>query len=338
MKGDAFMSDFLFTVNAVMPIIIMVLIGYLLKRIGIINSDTAKGMNKLVFRLFLPVMLFLNVYKIKNLSDIEPYYMLYAALFTVALFALMLLVSGFISGDASKRGVIIQAAFRSNYALVGIPIAASVVPNGGEVAASLLSTFIVPVFNILAVITLVLFSDRSNDAEEKGRIDIKKLLLDIVKNPLIDAILLGFICLGIRAAFEGFGIGFRLSDISFAYATLEKLSAVATPLALVTLGAGFEFKAIRELKKYIIFATAIRCAAVPVLGFGIALLIGSFNAAHFAAFVGVFATPVAVSSVPMAQEMGADSNLAGQLVVWTTLISSVTVFLCTYLLRVIGVF
>ena len=67
-------------------------------------------------------------------------------------------------------------------------------------------------------------------------------------------------------------------------------------------------------------------------------MIGGFNAAHFAAFVGVFATPVAVSSVPMAQEMGADSNLAGQLVVWTTLISSVTVFLCTYLLRVIGVF
>ena len=77
---------------------------------------------------------------------------------------------------------------------------------------------------------------------------------------------------------------------------------------------------------------------MPALGFGIALLIGGFEAAHYAAFIGVFATPVAVSSVPMAQEMGADTNLAGQLVVWTTIMSSLTVFLCTYVLRVIGIF
>lgn len=332
------MSDFLFTLNAVMPIIIMVMIGYLLKRAGIIGADTAKGMNKLVFRLFLPIMLFLNVYKIENLALIEPWYMLYAAGFTLVLFAVMLFVSGFITADSSKRGVIVQAVFRSNYALVGIPIAASVVPNGGEVAASLLSAFIVPVFNILAVITLAVFS--RNDSAEcvKRKINIKKIALDILKNPLIDAIFLGFVCLGIRAVLGALGVGFRLSDIPFAYTTLEKLSSVATPLALVTLGAGFEFKAVKELKGYIAFATVIRCVAVPVIGFGMALLIGGFEAAHYAAFVGVFATPVAVSSVPMAQEMGADATLAGQLVVWTTLISSVTVFLSTYFLRVIGIF
>ena len=331
------MSDFLFTLNAILPIIIMVLIGYIFKRIGIIGPELAKGMNKVVFRLFLPIMLFVNVYKIESISSIDPWYMLYAIGFTIILFAVMLFVSGTVTKDRSKRGVITQATFRSNYALIGIPIAVSLVPDGGGAASALLSAFIVPVFNILAIITLTVFSD-SGDGKEKKRISVKKILTDIAKNPLVDAIFLGLVCLVIRALLAKGGIGFRLTDIPFVYATLEKLGAVATPLALISLGAGFEFKAVKELKVYIIFSTLIRCVAVPLLGFGIALLIGGFEAAHFAAFVGVFATPVAVSSVPMAQELGGDTQLAGQLVVWTTVLSSLTVFIATYVLKIIGIF
>ena len=106
------------------------------------------------------------------------------------------------------------------------------------------------------------------------------------------------------------------------------------------LGVQFEFSAVKELKREILFGTLIRTVLVPLLGLGIAFLFlrSRFDGAQFAALVALFATPVAVSSVPMAQEMGADHTLAGQLVVWTTLISAVTVFIASFLLRLVGIF
>ena len=106
------------------------------------------------------------------------------------------------------------------------------------------------------------------------------------------------------------------------------------------LGVQFEFSAVRELKREILFGTLIRTVLVPLLGLGIAYAFfrSSFDGAKFAALAALFATPVAVSSVPMAQEMGADHTLAGQLVVWTTLFSSVTVFVASFLLKLAGIF
>ena len=135
-----------------------------------------------------------------------------------------------------------------------------------------------------------------------------------------------------------FRSAFRLTDIVPVYKTLSNLSSVATPLALLVLGAQFDFAAIPHLKRHIIFGVAARNLIAPVLGIGIAYLIGAFNGAHFATFVAVFCTPVAVSSVPMAQEMDADVSLAGQLVVWSTLFSALSIFLASYVLKMLGVF
>ena len=135
-------------------------------------------------------------------------------------------------------------------------------------------------------------------------------------------------------------IDFRLTDLRPLYTVLGYLSNLATPLALLMLGVQFEFSAVRELKREILFGTLIRTVLVPLLGLGIAYAFfrSSFDGAKFAALAALFATPVAVSSVPMAQEMGADHTLAGQLVVWTTLFSSVTVFVASFLLKLAGIF
>ena len=121
---------------------------------------------------------------------------------------------------------------------------------------------------------------------------------------------------------------------------LNYLYGLATPLALIILGVQFEFSAISELKKEIVFGTIIRTVIVPVLGLGIALLFfrERFTGAHFAAFVALFATPLAVSTVPMTQEMKGDTALAGQLVVWTTLLSGITIFITAFTLKYIGIF
>ena len=325
------MESLKFSINAVGPIVLLALVGYFLKRIGMIKPDVAKALNKLVFRVFLPTMLFLNIYKIESFADIDFTYVLYAIGVTFLIFLVCLPIVMIITKKNGQRGVLIQSTFRSNYALIGIPLATSLFGDEGAIIATILSAFIIPTFNILAVICLTVFS-------ETAKVNIKNILMGILKNPLIQGIAAGGVMLGIRALFVRFGIEFRLSSVTPIYKLLTDLASVATPISLIVLGAQFEFSAVKELKYQIIFGTALRAVIIPSIALTTAYFIGIFNGAHFAAFVALFGTPLAVSTVPMAQEMGADSTLAGQLVVWTTLISALSLFVISFVLKYIGVF
>ena len=325
------MTDFLFAVNATSPIVIMVLVGYFLKRIGMLDMGVAKVLNKLVFRVFLPAMLFLNMYKIESLADVDFGFVWYTIIATVILFLIAVGTVILFTKENAKRGALLQSVFRANYALVGIPLATSLFGAEGAIAATVLSAFIIPVFNSLAVIGLCIFSPDKKPS-------VKKILLGIAKNPLIQSIAVGFVALGIRAVFVRCGVAFRLTDIEPVYKTLNNLSSVATPLALLVLGAQFEMSAIPQLKKYIAFGVIARNLVVPAVGIAVAYFIGAFTGAHFATFVAVFCTPVAVSSVPMAQEMDADVSLAGQLVIWSTVFSAFSIFIASYILKVLGIF
>lgn len=326
------MEDIIFAINAILPIILMIAVGYFLKRIKLIDDDTAKKLNTLVFRVFLPIMLFLNVYKIQSFSDIDFTFVFYAIGITVLLFLVGIPIMHVLFKDNRQRSVMLQGIFRANYALVGIPLAESLFGAEGSIMASLLSAFIVPVFNILAVICLTIYS-----AGDK-KPSLSKVLNGIIKNPLIQGIFCGLVALGIRAVFVDIGIDFRLSQITPVYKTLSNLSSVATPLSLLVLGARFELSAIPQLKKHIILGTVTRVVIVPLVGISIAVMMNRFSGAQFASFVACFCTPVAVSSVPMSQEMGADADLMGQLVVWTTVFSAFSIFIASYLLKVLGIF
>ena len=328
------MESLIFAFNSVSPIICTVAIGYILKKVGLMSGDFAKSANKLVFRVFLPAMLFLNVYGIDNLSLVNFGYVLYALISLLVIFALAIPTVLLLTDKKKCRGALLQSVFRSNYALIGIPLASSLVPGEGAAVATLLSAIMVPAFNILAVISLSIF----NNSGEKP--NFKKVMVGIAKNPLILSIFAGLVALGIRAVFVNLGISFRISAIPAIHTTLKYLSNIATPLALLVLGAQFEFSAIPHLKREIISGVVLRSVIVPMLGIGVAYLAfrGSFSGAQFAALVAVFCTPVAVSSVPMAQEMGADAELAGQLVVFTTITSAFTVFVTSFLLKAAGIF
>jgi len=328
------MDSLIFAINAVAPIILMVAIGYVLKRIGMLKADLAKAANKLVFRLFLPSMLFLNVYKIESIGTVEIDYIVYVVAVLIIIFLLSVPAVLALTKKRERRGALLQAAFRSNYALIGIPLAQSLFGEEGVTVATILSAIVIPVLNILAVISLSLFRNDS------GKPSVKDILLDIVKNPLIQSVVLGLAVLGIRSVLIRYGISFRLADITPIYKVLQYLSNLATPLALLVLGAQFEFSAVSSMRREIVFGTLMRTVIVPILGLGAAFVLfsGRFTGAHFAAFVAVFATPVSVSSVPMAQEMGGDATLAGQLVIWTTAISAFSVFIISYLLRLAGIF
>ena len=328
------MESFIFAVGAVMPLILMVSLGYFLKRIGFIKPDFAVVANKLVFRVLLPAMLFLNVYKIEATEDISFGYVIYTLCAVLTVFALVLIASRYLTKNPARRGVLLQGSFRSNFALIGIALASSLFGERGVAASAVLSAVVIPSFNALAVISLSIFS------LGKEKPSFKKILVATAKNPLIISALVGLFCLLVRSAFVEWGIEFRLSDVTPVFRVLEYLSSASTPIALIVLGVQFEFSAISEMKREIISGVVLRCAIVPVLAIGCAYVFFGdiFRPEHFAALIAAFATPVAVSSVPMSQEMNGDAALAGQLVVWTTVFSAVTLIGICYFFRAVGVF
>ncbi|MBR2930951.1 MAG: AEC family transporter [Clostridia bacterium] len=339
------LDSLVFATNATLPIVLIVAIGYVLKRIGFITKEFAKMANKIVFRILLPVMLFINVYGITDPGSIDLDYAFYTAIATVLTFLLGIPAAIMLSAKRERRAALLQSFFRSNYAIIGIPLAESLFGSDGALVATLLSAIMIPIFNTLAVIALSIFAkpeegeegaDRATRVKER----IKKVLLGIIKNPLILSIFAGFIALGIRALFTHLGIGFRLNQLTPIWSTMKSLSSLATPLALLALGGQFEFSLISEAKREIISGTLVRVLILPVIALSIAVLFfrESFSGAEYAALIAVFCTPVAVSSVPMAQELGADAELAGQLVIFTTIFSSFTIFIASFIFKAIGIF
>ncbi len=330
------MSDtLLFAANAVLPIVFLMALGYMLKRIGFLNDNFLAIGNKTVFRVFLPVMLFLSTYRIETLESIDFGFVIYSELALAVIFVLGILLTLPYRDRPGTRGVLIQAMFRSNYALIGLSLASSLFGAEGLAAAGLLAGIFVPTLNFLAVITLTIFTDR----REKGRSDIKRILVSSAKNPLIIGAMSGLIAVIARTYLERAGITWRLSDVTCVYKAMESLEKCATPMALIVLGGKFEFAAVKTNLKPIVFGTVLRTLVVPILTLSFAyFVLNMSNGAHYAAYVAAFGTPVAVSSAIMAGEMGCDDQLAGQLVVFTSVISIFTLFAAIALLRHVGIF
>ena len=234
--------------------------------------------------------------------------------------------------------MVTQCAFRSNFAIIGLPLAAALGGPEAEAVAAVMSSVTVPLINVLAVISLSIF------VQEGGKISVKRILLDIVKNPLIQGVALGMLCLVLRwAQVELFGkVVFALNrQTKFFYTVLTWLKNITTPLALLVLGGQFVFSAVKELKKEIIISTLCRLVLAPAIGITGAYWMNQMGlvacgTAEYPALVALFASPVAVSSAIMAAEMKNDEQLATQLVVWTTLFSALTIFLIVCVLMALG--
>lgn len=317
--------------NAVAPIIFIVLLGYILRQKNFLSDNFLTVGNKLVFRVLIPVMLFINVYNISSFSEIRWDIVLFCLCITLLLFLLGLLAAVVGTPVPQRRGVILQCCFRSNYALIGISLAATIGNEDAVALASVLSAFTIPVYNTLAVIALTMFLPN----EEKKSSGIGRILSSIVRNPLIIGVALGFVALLIRELQRSFcgEVVFTLSeDLPFLYSFLNSLKNTATPLGLLVMGGQFDFSATKNLRKEILVGTLTRLVLAPLLGVGIAIALSTFtDLIHFGqneypALVALCGTPAAVSSAIMAGEMDNDQQLAVQLVVWTSIGSVFTVF------------
>ena len=176
----------------------------------------------------------------------------------------------------------------------------------------------------------------NESSQAKNQSALKKTLLGIAKNPLIHGVLLGLVAVGVRSIFVKHGISFRLSNIKFIYDAVEKLANVTTPLALIVLGAQFEFASFKKDLVTVIITSVFRNAIIPAVMLVIAGVFFNFSPAVIASLVAIFASPVAVSSAIMAQEMHADADLARSFVVSTTILSAPMLVIIIAVLRALA--
>ena len=326
--------------NAVLPVVLLILLGYLLKQGGFLSREFVKTGNKLVFNVCLPCMLFINVYDIEGFSAINWNFILYCVIMLLVIFGLGYFSSVMATKVPERRGVIWQCTFRSNFAIIGLSLAGALGGESAVAVAAIVSSFTVPMYNILAVIALSLFVEN-----EGKKSDIKGILRNIAKNPLIISAALGLAALGLReaqTALWGAPVITLKEHGKFLYTSLNNLKAIASPFALLVLGGQFEFSAVKGLMKEIVTGTVWRIVLSPLLGIGCAVALSlstgllSCGVQEYPALIAMFGSPVAVSSAVMAGSMGSDEQLATQLVVWTSIFSIFTIFAEVCILMMMG--
>lgn len=328
------LDTFLFACGAVLPIVLLIVLGYLLKRARLLGEPLLSGLNRVCFRVLIPILLFRNIYGGNGITPED----VRAVLFSTGVIAVAF-VGGWCLVQATikrpnQKGVVLQAIFRSNFAVIGLPLATTLFGEAGARTAALLSMVTIPLFNVLAVISLSVFV---GDGAKKP--SAREVLHNIITNPLILGVLAGVLVLALRALFARLGWAFRLTDIPGLYDAIDMAAGAATPLALLVLGGQFELSAVRQLARPIVLGSVMRLVVVPAAALLAAYaLFPGFGGAEYASFVALFGTPTAVSGAVMASEMGGDGELAGQLVVWTTLGSAFTLFFFVALLRAVGIF
>lgn len=329
---------FIFAVNSVLPVILLVALGYILKKTNFFTAEFLRVANKTVFRVLLPVLLFVNLAELDSFSQLKWDAVLYALAAIAILFCIGLFLAH-ITSDRCQKGVMLQGVVRSNFALVGVPLAQLMAGDKGVQSAALLSAFTIPVFNVLSVIALSVYIQ--GEGGGKGR--MAKTLRGILRNPLIIGVLAGILCVLLKplAGHLPTGVTAFMGKFTFVGTVLEYLAKASTPVALLVLGGQFEKSSIKGLKKQIMLGVTGRLILAPLIGLGGAVLLQKmgflyFDNGTYAALIALFATPAAVASAIMAEEMGNDGQLAGQLVVWTTLLSAGVIFGAVAALRAWG--
>lgn len=307
------MNNLYLAVSVVFPLFCMMALGYFLKAISIFNDLFLKQLNGLCFRVFLPLVLFINIYQSDFFELFSAKLILFAVILVVVSFILLMIIIPKIEPENNNRGVMIQGIFRSNYILFGVPIAQTLYGNEHTGTTAILIAFIIPLFNLLSVVALSIYSKQKQSR--------KQVLAEVIHNPLI---------IGSVVAFFFVLTGIRLPILI--EHTIADISKVATPLALIVLGGSFQFKSIGAYKKQLSISVLGKLILLPGIFIPIAILFG-FRKIELAALMAIFASPTAVSTFTMAQNAKANYKLSGQIVVLDSMLSVVSIFLWIVVLK-----
>lgn len=307
------MENLILSLNVVLPLFITMSLGYFLKYLNMFDNNTLDTMNNITFKSFLPMLLFYNIYKTDLQGVFNLKLMIFSATCVIALYLILYLIVPLIEKDNKKRGALLQGLFRSNFVIFGLPITESLFGSEKVGVAALLIAVIVPLFNILSVLALETFRG--------GKPDFRKISIGIIKNPLIIAS-----CLGVLTLLLKIKIPTAIEK------TISDISKIATPLSLILLGASFKFDNIKKYLKQTTIAVVGKTILTPCIILPICIMFG-YRGVELSTLMIIFAAPTAISSFTMAQQMDSDSDLAGQIVVFTSAFCVVTVFMWIFILK-----
>lgn len=311
------MDSFLYSINATLPIFLMIILGKVLYRLKIIDTHFTKILDKYVFVVALPALVFKDLTQNDIRTNFNVNYVLFC--FFVTLFIILTIwgLTSLFMKNKSEQGAFIQASFRSSAAILGLAFIDNMYHNAGM--APLMIIGAVPLFNIFSVIILTW---KGNNGGEKP--NIRKTIIEVFKNPILLAILIA-----LPFAFFQFPIP------AFVDKTISSIGSTATPLALISIGATFEGrKAIKKIKPTLL-ASFIKLIALAAIFLPFALYLGYRNQELMAILI-MLASPATVSCYIMAKNTGNDDILTSSIIVLTTLLSSVTLTAWIFLLHSIG--
>lgn len=310
------MESFIAAVNVVLPMALLMLIGVFIRKDNIIDRQSAKSYDKVIFKIFMPTLLFKNIYELNlNFGDyIKPIIFIACGLAVLFLLAVFLIPK--IIKDGKKAAAVGQAMIRPNFLLYGIAVGEALYGKGNVGTVAVLGAFIVPAINILAAIIL--------EIPRAGKANLKELFKAVLKNPMIIGAVLGFACMLLP---------FRITGI--AWEVIKDVAGVTTTVSFISLGIGLDLNSAKSNSFPLTFGVIARMLISPLIFLPLAVIAG-FKAQVLATLMVVFGGPTAVASYPMAVAMDADGPLAAQLVCTTTIISILTIFAMTFIFKSLG--
>jgi predicted permease len=307
--------------NAIAPLLFVLALGWLIAFRGHIDEDSKAFLNRLCFTYLLPLQLFGNTLSIDFGTGYNGRLLVFcgAGIFITAVAAWI--VFAFTVSDRARRAIFILSAFRTNNIIYGLPLAKNLFGAEGVAVATMVYPVTIVLFNILTVITLVYFSQNSGDKTSKV---LKNTVVDILRNPLILACILGTLFSALR-----------LNMPQFLKTSIESGGSIATPTALLLLGSQIDLKKLSGSMRSALAACAVRLIFVPAVAITVMVFAG-FRGAELSALMVAFAAPSAVTNMVMARHYNTAPVFAAQTVYLSTIFSVVTIFSIIALLRALG--
>ena len=314
------MENFIFSANVTIPIFLVMVVGYVLRRGGMLDDHFVKVANRFNFSVTLPVLLFRDISGVDIRAVFDLKYVLFCAGASTVCFWVIWGGTKLFLKEKSMRGAFVQASFRSSAAVMGLALIENI--YGASAMGPLMIIGAVPLYNIFAVVVLTFEGGQA--AQENRAEKIREACVNIVKNPIIIAILAGLLA--------------ALSGITFPVIvnkTVNSVAQMATPLALVAIGAGFEGRSALAKMKPTLAASMIKLVIQPLVFVPLAVLAG-FTGEKLIGILIMLAAPATPSCYIMAKNMGNDGELTASVVVATTLLAAFTLTGWIFVLKSFG--
>ncbi len=313
------MEQLIFSLNATVPIFLVMVVGYVLRRIQVVDEPFIRTLNSFNYKVTLPVLLFRDIAESDFYSVWDTKYVCFCFLVTLVCISVIWLLAGLLYRNRAQLGEFIQASYRGSAAVLGVAFIQNIYGTSGMAPLMIIGT--VPLYNVAAVLILSFTGPATHGFSMKT---LRKSLLDIARNPIILGILLGMAASLCRIPFP-----------VIVTKTISNISVLATPLALIGLGAGFEGrKALKQLKPTAV-ATLLKLVIQPAVFLPLAIRLG-FREEMLVALLVMLGAPTTVSCYIMAKNMGHEGVLTSSVVVAATFLSSVTLTFFLFMLRSIG--